>query len=161
MSTPFILDLKAYYDNKIKDIPAALESMKRNFGADKLPYSFTDTNLDTGITQSDMFYKDLEVGHVLIWRKFFYGLNFKCVKIEVTHKFNGVVFFKELNTNANGYVDCVSHLFRLYGDTYKERFENKYTLPPYTFYPAEVVVPDYVDISEAKFPKQTKITKVK
>ena len=35
------------------------------------------------------------------------------------------------------------------------------TLPTYTFYPAEVVVPDYVDISEAKFPKQTKITKVK
>lgn len=87
MSTPFILDLKAYYDNKIKDISAALESMKRNFGVDKLSYSFTHTNLDTGITQSDMFYKDLEVGHVLIWRKF-NGLNSKCVKIEVTHKFN-------------------------------------------------------------------------
>ena len=160
MSTPFTLDLKAYYDNKIKDIPAALESMKRNFGVDKLPYSFTHTNLGTGITQSDIFYKDLEVGHVLIWRKF-NGLNSKCVKIEVTHKFNGVIFFKELKTNANYYVDCVSHLFGLYGDTYKEKFEDKYTLPTYIFYPAEVVVPDYVDISEAKFPKQTKITKIK
>ena len=55
----------------------------------------------------------------------------------------------------------MSHLFGLYEDTYKEKFEDKYTLPTYAFYPAEVVVPDYVDISGAKFPKQTKITKVK
>lgn len=160
MSTPVILDLKAYYDNKIKDIPAALENMKRSFGVDKLQYYFNHTKLGTGITQTDMFYKDLEVGHVLIWRKF-NGLNSKYVKIEITHKFNGVIFFKELKTNANYYVDCVSHLCGLYGDTYKERFEDKYTLPTYTFYPVEVLVPPYVDISEANFPKQTKIIKIK
>ena len=60
MGTLFILDLKAYYENKIKDIPAALESMKRNFAVDKLLYSFNHTILGTGITQSDIFYKDLE-----------------------------------------------------------------------------------------------------
>lgn len=149
MKMLYTINLKELFESQLSDIPGSLKGVKSLLGIDKLPYYYEHILSSTNtLTVSDMSYDSLNVGHIVIWLKFENNIS-KYVEVIITHKFNGIVFFREIESKENHYED-------LGAEGYKG---SKYLyMPRHRFFPAEVLVPDYVDISYAKFPSKTKIT---
>lgn len=157
---PFVLNLTEKFNKQLIKFDNSIEKLinfYKSFGYDKVPYDgIKRWGLDSSTDSSDISYDDIEIGHLLYWRK--YNENkFKWVKIKITHKFNGIIFFETIceKKNKKSYIDTGAN------DFVWDKFDkSRYTLPKHIFYPMEVVKPKWVDIESWHAPSKMKISNI-
>ena len=157
---PFVLDLTEKFSKQLMKFDNSIDKIVefyKKFGYNKVPYDgIKRWGLDSSTDSSDITYGDIEVGYLLFWRK--YSENrFRWVKIKITHKFNGIIFFETIGKKKNkkSYIDTGANDFSWNGDN-----KSRYTLPKHTFYPMEVVKPKWVDIESWHAPSKMKISNI-
>lgn len=157
---PFVLDLTEKFNKQLMKFDNSIDKLVefyKKFGYDKVPYDgIKRWGLDSSTDSSDITYDDIEVGHLLYCRK--YSENrFRWVKIKITHKFNGIIFFETVGVKRikKSYIDTGADDFSWDGGN-----KSRYTLPKHTFYPMEVIKPKWVDIESWNAPSKMKISNI-
>ena len=132
--------------------------MKNNFGDEKWLFNGTKRyGADSSTEVSVITYNMVKKGTELLWAKSEGMMKVVLYPVRVVHKYHNMVFLQNLVDDKIFYVDCGA-------DDYDWRkFDKKYVpaFPSHSFYPVEVIVPEYVDISDWHLPKVVQITKVK
>lgn len=156
---PFIVDLVEKFNDQLIKFDNSIDKLiafYNNFGYDKVPYNgIKRWGLDSSTESSDITYDDIEIGHLLYWRRYD-GIKFRWVKIKITHKFNGIIFFEAVGNKRNkkSYIDTGACDFNEVNN------KARYTLPKHTFYPIEVKKPEWIDIESWNAPEKMKITNI-